>query len=196
MIGGLGNDTYLVENVGDVVTENLNQGTDTVSSRLAYTLPANVENLILTGTAAVNGIGNGLANAMTGNSAANLLNGGAGNDTLDGGASTNSLTGGAGNDIFRFTTKGHIDTITDFNVVNDTIQLENAAFTALTTAGTLAVSQFKIGIQALDADDFVIYNNVTGALLYDANGSGAGAVIQIATLGVGLSMTSADIVVI
>jgi len=196
MIGGLGNDTYLVENTGDVVTENLNQGTDTVSSRLTYTLPANVENLILTGTAAVNGTGNGLANGMTGNSAANQLNGGAGNDTLDGGAGTNSSTGGTGNDIFKFTTKGHIDTITDFNVVNDTIQLENAAFTALTTAGTLAASQFKIGTQALDADDFIIYNNVTGALLYDANGSGAGAAIQIATLSAGLAMTNADFVVI
>ena len=171
-------------------------GTDTVSSRLAYTLPANVENLILTGTTAVNGTGNGLANGMTGNSAANQLNGGAGNDTLDGGTGTNSLTGGAGSDIFKFTTKGHIDTITDFNVVNDTIQLENAVFTALATTGTLAASQFKIGTQALDADDFIIYNNVTGALLYDANGSGAGAAIQIATLSAGLAMTNADFVVI
>ena len=155
-----------------------------------------MENLILTGTAAVNGTGNGLANGMTGNSAANQLNGGAGNDTLDGGAGTNSLTGGAGNDIFKFTTKGHIDAITDFSVVNDTIQLENAVFTALTTTGILAASQFKIGAQALDADDFIIYNNVTGALLYDANGSGVGAAVQSATLGVGLAMTNADIVVI
>ncbi len=196
MIGGLGNDTYLIENAGDVVTENLNQGTDTVSSRLAYTLPANVENLILTGTAVINGTGNGLANGVTGNSAANQLNGGAGNDVLDGGAGTYSLTGGAGNDIFKFTTKGHIDTITDFNVVNDTIQLENAVFTALVTTGTLAVSQFKIGTQALDANDFIIYNNVTGALLYDANGSGAGVAVQIATLSAGLAMTNADFVVI
>ena len=214
MLGGLGNDSYFVENAGDVVTENLNQGTDTVSSRLTYTLPANVENLTLTGTSAVNGTGNGLANVITGNATNNqlnggvgndilndgagndTLNGGAGNDTLDGGIGTNTLTGGTGNDIFKFTTLGHIDTITDYNVANDTIQLENAVFTALTTTGTLAAGQFRIGTQAVDANDFIIYNNATGALLYDANGSSAGAAIQIATIGVGLAMTNADFVII
>ena len=196
MIGGLGNDSYFVENVGDVVTETLNQGTDTVSSRLAYTLPANLENLILTGTLAINGTGNNLTNIIIGNTAANQLDGGLGDDTLDGGLSNNGLTGGAGNDSFRFTTTGHIDTITDYNVANDTIQLENAAFTALTTTGTLAAGQFRIGTQAVDANDFIIYNNATGALLYDANGSGTGAVVQIATIGVGLAMTNADFVII
>ncbi len=205
MLGGLGNDSYLVENAGDVVTENLNQGTDIVSSRLTYTLPANVENLTLTGTSAVNGTGNGQNNVITGNNAANQLNGGAGNDMLNGGngndilngsTGTNTLTGGTGNDIFKLTTTGHIDTITDYNVANDTIQLENAVFTALTTTGTLAAGQFRIGTQALDANDFIIYNNLTGALFYDANGSGAGAPVQIATVGVGLAMTNADIFVI
>ena len=205
MLGGLGNDIYLVENAGDVVTENINQGTDIVSSRLTYTLPINVENLTLTGTSAVNGTGNGQNNVITGNTAANQLNGGAGNDTLNGGAGndvldggigTNTLTGGTGNDIFKLTTPGHIDTITDYNIANDTIQLENAVFTALTTTGTLAAGQFRIGTQALDANDFVIYNNVTGTLLYDANGNGVGAAVQIATIGVALAMTNADIVVI
>ncbi len=196
MIGGSGNDTYFVENAGDIVTESLSAGADTVSSRITYTLPANVENLTLTGTTAINGTGNDLVNVMIGNSAANQLNGGSGNDTLDGGLGNNRLTGGVGNDIFKFTTKNHVDTITDYNVANDTIQLENGIFTALTTTGTLAVGQFRIGAQALDANDFVIYNNVTGALLYDANGSGTGAAVQIATIGVGLAITNADIVVI
>ncbi len=196
MIGGLGNDTYLVENVGDIVTENLNQGTDTVSSRLTYTLPANVERLILTGTSAINGTGNGLANVITGNSAANQLNGGSGNDTLDGGLGNNRLTGGNGNDIFKFTTKNHVDIIADYNVANDTMQLENSIFTALTATGTLPAGQFRIGAQAVDANDFIIYNNTTGALLYDANGNGAGAAVQIATLSAGLGLTNADIVVI
>ncbi|MEQ1742207.1 MAG: calcium-binding protein, partial [Candidatus Nitrotoga sp.] len=196
MIGGLGNDSYFVENAGDVVTEYLNQGTDTVSSRLTYTLPANLENLILTGTLAINGTGNNLANVIIGNTAANQLDGGLGDDTLDGGLSNNGLTGGAGNDSFRFTTTGHVDTITDYNVANDTIQLENGVFTALTTTGTLAAGQFRIGTQAVDANDFIIYNNATGALLYDANGNGAGAAVQIATIGVGLAMTNAEFVII
>ncbi len=108
----------------------------------------------------------------------------------------NVLTGGIGKDSFKFTTTGHIDTITDFSVIDDTIILENAVFAALTTTGKLAASQFRIGTNALDADDFIIYNNATGVLLYDGDGNGAGAAVQIATLTGGLSMTNADIVVI
>jgi hypothetical protein len=82
MTGGLGNDTYAVSDATDVVVENLNEGIDTVSSRaLSYTLAANVENLILTGTAAIDGTGNALDNQLTGNSANNILIGGLGKDT-------------------------------------------------------------------------------------------------------------------
>ncbi|MEQ1741050.1 MAG: calcium-binding protein [Candidatus Nitrotoga sp.] len=196
MTGGLGNDSYVVDNNVDILIENPAEGTDKISSSVTYTLPANVENLTLTGALAINGTGNDLANVIIGNAAANQLDGGAGNDTLDGGLGNNGLTGGAGNDSFRFTTTGHVDAITDYNVVNDTIKLENAVFTALTTTGTLAATKFKVGANALDADDFIIYNNTTGVLLYDADGNGAGAAIQIATLTGGLSMTNADIVVI
>jgi Ca2+-binding RTX toxin-like protein len=196
MIGGLGNDSFVVNVVGDVVTENLNEGTDTVNSSVTYTLPANVENLTLTGASPINGTGNGLVNTITGNAANNQLNGGAGNDTINGGIGIDSLTGGIGNDIFRFTTTGQIDTVTDYNVANDTIQLENAIFTKLTTTGTLAAAQFRIGAQAADSNDFIVYNNITGALSYDANGNGVGAMVTIAMIGAGLNMTNADIVVI
>jgi len=81
MSGGLGDDIYVVDNVSDTVTENLNEGTDLVQSAVTYTLASNVENLTLTGTTAINGTGNALANVLTGNSAANVLTGGAGNDT-------------------------------------------------------------------------------------------------------------------
>jgi serralysin len=101
-----------------------------------------------------------------------------------------------GKDIFKFTATSHTDIITDFFVADDTIQFENAVFTTLATTGTLAASQFRIGSKSLDANDFVIYNNVTGALLYDADGNGAIAAVQIATLSMGLAITSADIVVI
>ncbi|TXI18293.1 MAG: hypothetical protein E6Q62_07060 [Nitrosomonas sp.] len=196
MIGGPGNDTYFVENTGDSVTENLNQGTDLVSSRLTYTLPANVENLTLTGTAAVNGTGNGQANLITGNPAANQLKGLAGNDILDGGTGNNVLTGGTGNDFFRFSTTGHVDRITDYNVANDTVQLDNAVFVALTATGTLAAGRFRVGAQALDANDNVLYNKTAGTLWYDADGNGTGAAAQIAVIGSGLNLTNADIVVI
>ena len=81
LVGGTGNDLYILDNPGDVVTEQTNQGTDTVQSSVTYTLGATVEHLTLTGTAAINGTGNTGKNTLTGNSAANVLTGGAGNDT-------------------------------------------------------------------------------------------------------------------
>ena len=80
--GGAGNDSYVVDNPGDVVTENSAMGTDTVRSSIGYTLGANVENLTLTGTGAVNGSGNSLDNLIAGNSANNALNGAEGIDTV------------------------------------------------------------------------------------------------------------------
>ncbi len=81
MIGGAGDDRYLVDDAGDVVVEQIDEGIDTVESSVTYTLAANVENLTLAGTAAINGSGNELDNVLAGNSAANVLAGGQGNDT-------------------------------------------------------------------------------------------------------------------
>ncbi|MDH6168921.1 Ca2+-binding RTX toxin-like protein [Variovorax boronicumulans] len=100
LTGGAGNDTYVVDVAGDVVTEQANEGTDLVQSLISYTLGANVENLTLTGTAAINGTGNELNNVLTGNAANNTLIGGAGNDTLNGAAGVDTMTGGAGSDFY------------------------------------------------------------------------------------------------
>ena len=91
MAGGQGDDTYVVDNAGDVVTEAVNQGTDTVQSRVDWTLGANFERLVLTGTSSLKGTGNALANVLTGN---------AGNNLLDGGARADTMAGGAGNDTY------------------------------------------------------------------------------------------------
>ncbi len=79
--GGVGNDTYVVDNAADTVTESANEGTDTVQASVSWTLGANLENLTLTGAAAINGTGNALDNVITGNTGASLLDGGAGVDT-------------------------------------------------------------------------------------------------------------------
>src|SRR6185503_2904917 len=91
MAGGAGNDTYVVDNAGDTVTENANEGTDLVQSSASFTLVANIENLTLTGGGNVNGTGNALNNVINGNS---------GNNVLDGGAGADTLAGGAGNDTY------------------------------------------------------------------------------------------------
>lgn len=98
MQGGAGNDVYVVDNIGDVVIEDVNGGTDTVWASMDYTLGDNVESLGLTGTANLTGIGNALANSISGNTGNNLLDGGAGNDILLGGAGDDTLLGGDGND--------------------------------------------------------------------------------------------------
>jgi Ca2+-binding RTX toxin-like protein len=100
MTGGLGNDTYVVDDAGDVLVELADGGLDTVEASVSHTLAPEVDNLTLTGTAAINGTGNGGYNLIVGNSAANTLSGLAGNDTLDGGAGADTMAGGADTDIY------------------------------------------------------------------------------------------------
>src|SRR4029077_14931524 len=110
MSGGLGDDTYVVDK-DDVVSEGLNAGNDTVESGISYTLGANVENLTLTGTNAINATGNTLANTLIGNSVDNVLNGGAGIDTLIGGAGDDTYVLGNANELpLIVETGGGIDT--------------------------------------------------------------------------------------
>lgn len=86
LVGGAGDDLYSVDNAGDVVIELADEGTDLVQASVSHTLSAYVENLTLTGGAAIDGTGNDLANIITGNGGANRLSGGIGADTLIGGA--------------------------------------------------------------------------------------------------------------
>ena len=92
MQGGAGNDTYIVDDVDDAVTEAAAAGTDIVQTTLAaYALTANVENLTFTGAGNFAGTGNELAN---------VIRGGGGNDTLDGGTGNDTMFGGLGNDTY------------------------------------------------------------------------------------------------
>ena len=196
MVGGIGNDSYTVDNVGDVITENADEGIDSVSVSFSYTLGANLEKLTLSGTANLDGTGNELANTLTGNTGDNhlsgfagkdSLSGDAGNDVLTGGLAGDTLTGGAGADQFVFDvleTAANKDTIKDFEHGLDHIMISRSAFAAfgLDPAGALNPGEFALGTAATTASQHLIYNQATGALFYDDDGSGAHAKIQIATL--------------
>lgn len=111
MYGGAGNDLYYVDNRRDLAIEALAAGTDTVISSVTFRLAANVERLTLTGTAAIHGTGNDLANRITGNSAANILSGLAGADYLDGrGGNDTYVVDHVGDRVVEAATGG-IDTV-------------------------------------------------------------------------------------
>lgn len=122
MRGEDGHDTYVVDNVGDKVTELKKQGTDTVESSVSLTLAVNVEKLVLTGNGDIDAIGNSLKNVIKGNSGDNVLTGGKGRDTL---------TGSDGSDTFDFNSvkdsvaSASHDTITDFTHSIDKIDLSS-----------------------------------------------------------------------
>jgi serralysin len=139
--------------------------------------------------------GDGVANLLSGVNGNDVLDGAGGNDTLRGGFGNDMITGGGGRDTFVFdttpNTATNMDTITDFNAANETIQLTPFPFTALAT-GALAASAFHVGAAAHDADDRIIYNSATGALLYDADGTGGTAAVQFAQLSSGLALSEAN----
>ena len=111
LIGGLGNDLYVIDSISDVITENALGGTDSVRASFSDTLGANLENLILTGTRAINATGNALDNVLTGNSAANTLNGGLGSDTLNGGKGSDLYIVDNAGDVVREAVNSGVDTV-------------------------------------------------------------------------------------
>jgi serralysin len=182
MSGGAGNDRYIVDNQGDTVTESAAQGTDIVESSVDFALGANLEELILTGTAAV-GTGNELSNKITGNANNNTLNGGAGGDELIGGNGSDVLTGGAGLDRFTYgvtgaTVETGTDTITDFVRNDDLIVLSRQVFGLTTANGTLLnSSEFQSvanDTQAANSAARIIFSQGSGSLFYNTDGATAG----------------------
>lgn len=141
---------------------------------------ANIENVI----------GGSKGDTITGDALANRIDGRGGSDIL---------AGGDGRDFFVFSTApsaGNIDHITDYNAAADTIELAQSVFAAL-PLGVLAVGAFKNIVSGVeDVDDRILYDSSTGALFYDADGSGSGAMVNFAVIDNRVALTYADFVIV
>lgn len=190
MSGGAGNDVFWVDDIGDVVIELANQGTDEVRSSVTFSLAGQqVEKLTLVGSAAANATGNALDNSLTGNDAINILTGGLGKDMLTGKGGADQFL------MFGALGASNVDTITDFVVNSDKIVLDRTFFPAVNAPGPLDATTFdNDGLP--DANDRILYNAATGAIAYDLDGSGAGAAVLFAYVMPGLALTANDFLII
>lgn len=139
---------------------------------------------VTTGIDKINVDGSKLITSVTytGNNGDNFIKGGRLNDEFHSNGGNDILTGGRGSDKFVFDTAlnvaTNVDKITDFAagklppVLRDHINLDDAVFTGLST-GKLNAAAFNVGTVAAQADDRIIFDNITGKLYYDADGSGA-----------------------
>ncbi|WP_332769841.1 calcium-binding protein, partial [Phenylobacterium sp.] len=168
LAGGAGDDVYVVSKTTTVITELAGAGQDLVKSSVSFTLSANVEDLTLTGTANIDGVGNGLNNFITGNDGSNHLVGGAGNDTLVSQGGTDLLEGGAGDDTYIVNANASvveaagagIDTVKSMNGITMSANVENAALTGKGGSGVVGNS---------------LNNQITGNLGDNRLSGGAGA---------------------
>jgi Ca2+-binding RTX toxin-like protein len=185
MRGVGGNDTYIVDDADDVVDESVagSGGIDLVMSSVSFSLAdgvhatGGIENLTLTGTAAIDGTGNALANTLVGNTGANILRGGPGEDVLDGRRGRDGLVGGEDGDAFVFSVrqlKANADHIIDFLPGQDAIHLDHDVFARL-GLGELSRKAFYAARNAHKADDGkdrIVYDTESGKLRYDKDGKG------------------------
>jgi glucose/arabinose dehydrogenase/Ca2+-binding RTX toxin-like protein len=212
LLGGAGHDVFLVEHATDLVAEFAGEGIDRVITMIDYTLTAHVEELVLTGTAAVGGTGNAGDNRLIGNRAANLLqgldgadtlSGGAGDDTLIGGAGQDNLTGGAGADCFRFAIAADGgDTMFGYRAAEDSIEVSAAGFGGGLVAGMnlLASGRYIANASGLSTAPAgtgqFVYETDARTLHWDADGAGGAGGITLFTFGSVQGWSGSEIVVI
>ena len=193
LIGLFGNDTYAVGDSRTVVVEQAGQGFDTLVTSVSYTLAAGVSVELF--TAQDRGSTTGLR--LIGNEVSQTIAGTAGNDTISGGGGADVLIGGAGADRFDFTTAlgtGNVATLADFAAGTDRIGLSSGIFAGV--GSSLDAGEFVVGTAATAANAQVVYNQSTGQLFYDADGTGSGAAVHFAQLAPGTVLTTASFEVV
>lgn len=167
MAGGANNDTYYVDNVGDVVIEAAGQGTDTVISSITWTLATNFENLTLTGADDIDGTGNSVNNRLIGNDGANTLSGLAGADNIFGAGGADHLLGGEGNDILD---GGTGDDILEGGNGTDTYTVDSAGDVIVETA-TGGFDTVKSTATTYVLGDYLETLTLSGAFNQDGTGN-------------------------
>jgi Ca2+-binding RTX toxin-like protein len=222
MFGLAGDDTYVVDHIGDRVYEVPDEGYDTVRSSIDYALTPNVEALLLTGAADISGTGNGLSNSLNGNAGGNALSGGLGNDSLYGWDGDDSLTGGddhdrlsggngsdtligghgqdqmgggGGADDFVFASvavNGH-DHVVDFIHGVDRLVFSGADY-GFTAGHVLTASEFTQGSAAVGSSAQFVWDAVAQRLYWDGDGDGAGMAFELALISNGATVTRDDLV--
>ena len=115
----------MLDNPADLIIENPSEGTDSVRAAFTYTLAADLENLTLTGTTAINGTGNSLNNSLIGNTADNILTGGTGLDIVTGGAGSDTFSYAVGDALISGTTSLSFERIPDFTIGTDSLDGAN-----------------------------------------------------------------------
>ncbi len=181
LVGANGNDTYIVDTTTDIITEVANGGNDTVQSSVTFSLVnlTNVENIILTGNTAIDGIGNTANNMLTGNTEINTLSGGDGNDTLNGGGGVDILVGGLNNDLYIVDTSN--ETITE-DANEGTDKVESSATFSL--ANIINVENLTLtGGAAINATGNAGNNTLTGNIATNILSGGGGNDILVGGLG-------------
>lgn len=141
----------------------------------------------------------GTGRGLLGSNGGDTLSGSGSDDVIAGGPGNDTLTGGAGRDTFAFTAapsaSNNLDKITDFTSGTDTLAFSRASFSAL-SIGQLSTAAFVQAVAAITPDQHIIYNQSTGVVSYDADGSGSGAAIAVAQLKAGTALTAQDIKVV
>jgi serralysin len=185
--GGQGNDSLY----GDVGNDVLDSGEG--SDRL---YGGTGTNKLYGGTGDDTLYGGMSVDTLSGGDGKDRLYGDAGKDFLNGGRGSDVLSGGWGKDTFviadALNAKSNVDAVTDFNVRDDTIWLENKIFTKLRKPGALKTDYFTIGSHAQDKNDFLIYNKKNGYLYYDPDGAGKAHSVLFAKLKAGLALSLDD----
>ena len=149
------------------------------------------------GTAGNDVIEAGTTSILSGKGGNDILIGSSASDILAGGLGNDILTSGNGFDTFQFASRLEgIDTLTDFNVSQDIIQVSGAGFGGgLVTGETISASQLSFSLGAITPSTRFIFDKPTGKLYFDIDGSGSNASVQLASLTANLGFTADNIFV-